>query len=177
MLNILSFYFQIHFPLKCVDMQSTATAALVAVSVFLLSMQQHGMEEVADPSSQTNARSSDVTNFLKDVSGTLKSITELPHNGPTKPNAYLIAYSEASHTTHNLQKVLDEILEKLSVATNTITNIYIPKLEELGDVASELETNATLFLQNCMEEYDKLAAELATCQNNSNSENETKGTS
>ena len=145
-------------------MRSRVTAALLAVGFFALSTQQHGMAEVAHTSIQTTSKFSDLTNFLQDVSGALQAIAELLYSGPSQSKTPLTGHSEASHTTHDLQKALDAILKNLSIATNTIYNIYIPKIEQLGDVVSELEANTTIFLANCQEEYDKQAAELTTCQ-------------
>ena len=144
-------------------MGTIVTTALLAVALFALSMQQQAIIDVTGPSSQIKAEFGDLSNLLRDVSGDLQELVYFAYDVPSQAKTHLTGQAEETHATHDLQGVLDAILQKLSVAKDEIMNFYLPKIEGLGDLVSELETNATNFLSDCQEEYDKQAVKLGEC--------------
>ena len=128
---------------------------------------------VDDRSSEIKGDFGDLTNLLTDVTVDLQEIVYFAYGVPSQGKTHLTGHAEETHEFHDLKGVLDAILQKLSVAKDTIMNFILPKVVELGDVVAQLEFNATIFLAHCQEEYDKVVSDLALC-NKLLSDNATK---
>ena len=156
-------------------MGTIVTTALLAVDFFALSIQPQAItsKDVTDPSGQIKAEFGDLTKLLTEVTGDLEEIVYVANGVPSQGKTHLTGHAEETHEFNNLKGVLDAILQKLSVAKDTIMNFILPKVVELGDVVAQLEFNATIFLAHCQEEYDKVVSDLALC-NKLLSDNATK---